>query len=964
MARREKTFLEERVNARVSEKREERANDPEKYVKGILSTSKAMSPAPPSALAELQESKRAKRLEGIAAMGNTQSAANAAKDSIRDRDSLGRFTSTIKVSRKTNQSLKSLEGVFKEHSSKLLNVLQKNHKEQLKALAARPGGAGSSSPFGMLGDLFDLGGDGKGKKGQGGGRRRGGRGGARGAAVRNASGMMGRAWDATKGFGSRAVNATKGFGSRSVSALENSGGRFSSAPGLARNALGSIKNGATSVIEVGSRVLKPAAQLGGRAISSLGNVGSNALGKGGTALSNIGSKMVGTLGNVGGSIKGAMGASGGAGGIGIMGKVAGVLAPAAGAYEAYNVLNDDTKTAGEKGQGVANAAGGVAGSLAGATAGAMMGTAILPGWGTALGGAAGGMAGYFGGEALVNSIGTSITDSLVDSKVGEVLGKSVAVVMSPFSEDARHALKTDWKENMTAMDKTLEPMTAMSTSLITKLGDYTDALGKASGEVWNGIKAAASTVVSGVKEATGQVAAGYEKGGVKGALSAAGAAATTVGRSASTAGGQIKEGVANAGSTISYAKEKGSASAVELAMGFSAKKGITGLSDSQTKAYAGNVMKTESGGKLGITNQYGFAGQYQFGADALSDNGLIDTGKLAAAKKASGKDWYKGGGHKAFLEDNSNWKNEGGRDAFLKDKQLQDDTFSAYTNKNIAGGYRKDKSGKSALNANSTPGEIAAYAKAAHLKGVGGANSLIKDGVDSQDANGTKTSKYAKDGADAMLTLASQVDAKKAGGVVTAKATPTPTPTTAVATSTEVKYDTDKAKRNGKGVPPPITVAQAVPTEAAAQAAKTSAEIKYDKMKVQYDAAKERRDGPTTTVAMGTVASATAEPKVTAQPTVSQTTIESPVVSRSPTSMARNVEPTASAAPMPSALVAKSTPVEIQPVAVTNAPKVAQQSVAAQGQGSSGGPSSQPTLDEVPLQITDLGLVLLNIGHI
>jgi hypothetical protein len=211
---------------------------------------------------------------------------------------------------------------------------------------------------------------------------------------------------------------------------------------------------------------------------------------------------------------------------------------------------------------------------------------------------------------------------------------------------------------------------------------------------------------------------------------------------------------------IGYDLQKGSKNQLELARSFQGSKTIKGLTPEQTKAYAGNVAATESGGKVDIVNSFGFMGQYQFGADALADLGFIDKEKLARAKaeaRAAGKDWYKSGLHKRFLEDPSNWINKGGREAFMKNKKIQDDLFVEYTNRNIEAGF---KSG--ALTKESTPEQVVAYAKAAHLKGVGGANNYFLRGIDSADAYGTTVSKYAKDAAENVIALSRQVNVQPA----------------------------------------------------------------------------------------------------------------------------------------------------------------------------------------------------------
>jgi len=192
---------------------------------------------------------------------------------------------------------------------------------------------------------------------------------------------------------------------------------------------------------------------------------------------------------------------------------------------------------------------------------------------------------------------------------------------------------------------------------------------------------------------------------------------------------------------------KGKFDALKAALGFGGGE-ITGLTDSQSRALAAETQRTESQGNQRAENKYGYIGKYQFGADALADTGLVDLDRLKAAKKASGKGWYQGG-QTAFLNDAENWKIAGGKEAYLSDAALQDKAFNDYTSRNIEAGFRSG-----ALSKNADPARIAAYAKAAHLKGTGGANKLFLRGIDTADANNTATSTYAKHGSNAINTLA------------------------------------------------------------------------------------------------------------------------------------------------------------------------------------------------------------------
>ena len=242
-------------------------------------------------------------------------------------------------------------------------------------------------------------------------------------------------------------------------------------------------------------------------------------------------------------------------------------------------------------------------------------------------------------------------------------------------------------------------------------------------------------------------------------------------------GGKALEGAKNIGYKVAdtattasdYVGKKvrqGTFNEVDSALAFKGGGSITGLSDVQTRALAANTAKTESGGKVDADNKQGYFGQYQFGAEALTESGLVNGEKLAAAKKASGKDWYKKrsasgevGGHEAFLRDKSNWNTEGGLDGFLQDKSLQDQAFVKYTNKNVAGGVRSG-----AISKDDSAEQIAGYSKAAHLKGVGGANKLFKNGIESTDGNGTSTKTYANQAAKAMTETVTAINAKVAKG--------------------------------------------------------------------------------------------------------------------------------------------------------------------------------------------------------
>lgn len=98
------------------------------------------------------------------------------------------------------------------------------------------------------------------------------------------------------------------------------------------------------------------------------------------------------------------------------------------------------------------------------------------------------------------------------------------------------------------------------------------------------------------------------------------------------------------------------------------------------------------------------------------------------------------------------------------------------------------------------------------------------------------------------------------------------------------------------------------------------------------------------------------------QPSVAASKQPTQVASASQATSAPEVRAKKAAQPM----VDQSAPVEAKPVQVANAeqmtPKIEMPPQAAASGGSTA--STVPTLDSIPLQITDMGLVLLNIGHV
>jgi hypothetical protein len=645
-------------------------------------------------------------------------------------------------------------------------------------------------------------------------------------------------------------------------ALEEQGGSLSKLPSIGRGVVGSVKSGLTTAAEYGSRALSKAGSL----LPSTEGVGSRLWASAGDAMGSV----KGSFGRAGTAISDSLASIGGQKVLGSVSKVMGnAIAPLAGAYEAYTAVNDETKTTTEKAQGVANAAGGVAGGIAGGELGAAIGTAILPGIGTAVGGVMGGIAGYFGGEAFINSVGTSISDSLADSKIGEVLGKGVAVVMSPFSEDARAAVKKDWATNMEALDNTLQPLTDYTSSLLDKLGDYTEALGKATGQIGDSVKGAATTMWAGIKSGASQIAEGYSKNGLRGAASAASAAGSTVLKSASSASTQVSDAVKLAGATLGAVSEK-----------------------------------YESGGKgVGtVSSGKGDAGGVSYGKYQLATNNKSMDTFLASKEGAPVASQLQGlaPGSKAFND---------------KYKELTTSPEGAKAMEDAQHAYIQ---------------RTHFEPQAAKLKNDLGMD-VGKESKAVQEAVWSTSVQYGKDtgvisNALKGKDLSTMSDKEKIAAIQ--------------------DYKAAHVAENFKSSSPEVQAGVARRIDSEKQTLLAVGDVGKKNQTQNQD-----QTGP-----LGTIPSAVAMTTTSATPKVS-------VHTATESTAAAAKEAQASASPMPSSLIGQGTPTEVQSVQVTNQPQPVAPTVVAQA-SPSGSQSTQPTLDEIPMYINDLGMVLLNIGHV
>lgn len=140
---------------------------------------------------------------------------------------------------------------------------------------------------------------------------------------------------------------------------------------------------------------------------------------------------------------------------------------------------------------------------------------------------------------------------------------------------------------------------------------------------------------------------------------------------------------------------------------------VNGLTMEQTTAYAKVMASSESTFNVSAENPDGFIGEFQMGAAALIEAGLV-----------------KPGTNNRGLDNPANWKNGLSKSKFLNDRQLQHNAFAAYTNKQIQYLGSRFTGSKSSCD---KVGVIAA----AHLLGPSGSKNLK-----AVDGNGTSGNSY------------------------------------------------------------------------------------------------------------------------------------------------------------------------------------------------------------------------------
>ncbi len=236
------------------------------------------------------------------------------------------------------------------------------------------------------------------------------------------------------------------------------------------------------------------------------------------------------------------------------------------------------------------------------------------GIGGILGGAQGAAYGAAAGEALA-SVGDKIGDSIAGTDFGDMVGRGVALAISPFSDDARKSLATEYHNSiLPAMQKTFDPVIDSISDFGDSAKDLSSNLMDAGSKFLGGVSAGAHSLWSGVKAAANDVMAGN--------VSKAASAMGEAGRQAYgqvSAGAQTARGLAvgryNAAETTSISK------ATEAGEEFKGGKGLTAATKNiigdVSKQYGvdANAMLTmaqlESGGNPNAVSATGAAGLFQ-----------------------------------------------------------------------------------------------------------------------------------------------------------------------------------------------------------------------------------------------------------------------------------------------------------------------------------------------------------------
>lgn len=171
--------------------------------------------------------------------------------------------------------------------------------------------------------------------------------------------------------------------------------------------------------------------------------------------------------------------------------------------------------------------------------------------------------------------------------------------------------------------------------------------------------------------------------------------------------------------------------------GFTSQKGTSLINSTLLRSYAGSIAAIESRGRLNPSGNESYLGMYQIGLEGLMDIGWIR--KTAPRNRSS-------------LYNDSYWTIPGGYKAFISSRELQDQAFVLYTQKNID--YLSAKPGWSKLSFQDKVLAVAMSHNGGHSAGW-----KALQGKDSRDGNNTSRQKYGR----VAMSLSAAVSKGNAG---------------------------------------------------------------------------------------------------------------------------------------------------------------------------------------------------------
>ena len=171
---------------------------------------------------------------------------------------------------------------------------------------------------------------------------------------------------------------------------------------------------------------------------------------------------------------------------------------------------------------------------------------------------------------------------------------------------------------------------------------------------------------------------------------------------------------------------------------------VGNLSKDQLTSYMAQIGKSESSGNYSAVNELGYLGKYQFGYQALIDEGYIKSSVTSNGQMSNANSWTGKDGITS-------------KESFLANKTIQESTMVGYTKKN----YTQLLS-NGTVTQDTTVDEVGGLLAVSHLLGAGGAKTWRNTGGGA-DANGTTGDTYFQKGKFAVAVLSPQLPAVQAG---------------------------------------------------------------------------------------------------------------------------------------------------------------------------------------------------------